>query len=291
MDSELEVFSDLSERLHYNLPDFPLYARKGALHQFNRYAAACHWHPDLEFILILAGRMEYFVNGPIVHIDKGNGIFVNSKRLHYGFSNSMADCSYIVVTVHPVLLGEHTQAGKVYLDEKFGPNTNDYIVLNPQISWQREVLLALNQIYDEMSRERHDLLCLLSQAAAFCACVGNHMRPVSRAPADSQALAAIRKMTGFIHQNYDSKITLTNIASAGAVCRSRCCELFRRYIGQPPNTYLMRYRIQKSIEMLRETNRSISEIAITCGFHSASYFSYIFHREIGLIPQDYRKQI
>ena len=291
MDSELEVFSDLSEKLHYNVPDFPLYARKGTLRQFNRYAAACHWHPDLEFISVLDGQMEYFVNGQIVHVDKGNGIFVNSKRLHYGFSNNMTDCSYIVVTVHPVLLGEHTPAGKVYLDEKFGPNTNDYIVLSPKIFWQGEVLLALSQIYDEMSRDTHDLLRLLSQAAAFCASVGDHIRQISRDPTDSQSLAVIRRMTGFIHQNYDSKIALSNIASAGAVCRSRCCELFRKYIGQTPNTYLMRYRIQKSAEMLRETNRSISEIAITCGFQSASYFSYIFHREIGLIPQDYRKQI
>ena len=71
MDSELEVFSDLSEKLHYNVPDFPLYARKGTLRQFNRYAAACHWHPDLEFISVLDGQMEYFVNGQIVHVDKG----------------------------------------------------------------------------------------------------------------------------------------------------------------------------------------------------------------------------
>ena len=44
MGQPLEVFSDLSEKLHYNLPDFPLYVRKGALAQFHRYAAACHWH-------------------------------------------------------------------------------------------------------------------------------------------------------------------------------------------------------------------------------------------------------
>jgi len=38
----LEVFSDLSERLNYNFPGFPLYVRRGELRQFERYAAACH---------------------------------------------------------------------------------------------------------------------------------------------------------------------------------------------------------------------------------------------------------
>ena len=53
----LEVFSDMSERLNYNVPGFPIYARKGELRHFDRYAAACHWHPDLEFILILNGTI------------------------------------------------------------------------------------------------------------------------------------------------------------------------------------------------------------------------------------------
>ncbi|PQP85573.1 hypothetical protein CPT76_35550 [Paenibacillus sp. AR247] len=100
----------------------------------------------------------------------------------------------------------------------------------------------------------------------------------------------IWKMTGFIHQNYESKITLNDIAAAGTVCRSRCCKLFNTYVGQTPNEYLIRYRIQKSCDMLKETNRSISEIAMACGFQSASYFTFIFRKQLGLVPQDYRKQ-
>lgn len=286
----LEVYSDLSERLHYNLPGFPLYVRKGTLCQFDRYAAACHWHPDLEFILALDGQMKYNVNGQTVQIGKDNGIFVNSKRLHDGFSADMTDCSYIVVAVHPALLGESTPAGKAYWDEKFGPAADDYLVLTPQSPWQQEVLLSLNRIYEEMHGTGRNPLRLLSQAAALCACIGEHVRQVPNSPASGQSWAAVWKMTGFIHRHYESKITLDDIAAAGAVCRSRCCELFRKYVGQTPNTYLMRYRIQKSFELLRETNRSVCEIAIVCGFQSASYFSYVFRKEIGLIPQDYRRQ-
>ncbi len=59
---------------------------------------------------------------------------------------------------------------------------------------------------------------------------------------------AIWKMTGFIQDHYDLKITLSDIAAAGSICRSRCCELFSKYIGQTPNTYLVRYRIQKVVK-------------------------------------------
>ncbi|MHA6530850.1 AraC family transcriptional regulator [Paenibacillus sp. BAC0078] len=290
MDKQLEVFSDLSERLNYNLPDFPLYARKGTLYQFDKYAAACHWHPDLEFILVLDGSMEYFVNGQTVTLNKGNGIFVNSKRLHYGFSANKDDCTYIVIVVHPLLLGEGTLAGKAYLEEKFGSNTDDFLLLSSQIPWQQEILLLLAQIYDEMHSNAGNLLRLLSQTASLCASIADHIQQVPGHINDELSWMTIRRMTGHIHQNYDSKITIDEIAVAGSVCRSRCCELFKKYVGLTPNNYLTQYRIQKSCEMLRETNRPVGEIGIACGFQTASYFAYVFRKQIGQIPQDYRKQ-
>lgn len=290
MFTTLEVFSDLSERLNYNIPNFPLYVRKGTLHQFDRYAATYHWHPDLEFIVVLDGVMEYFINGQTVHIDTGNGLFINSKRMHYGFSTDKTDCSYIVVVVHPVLLGGGTLAGKAYLEEKFGLDTDDFLLLSSQSSWQREVLLLLTQIYDEMHDDTGNLLRLLSRAVSLCDCIGDHIKQISGQNADEQSWLMIRKMTGHIHQHYDLKITIDDIAAAGAVCRSRCCEMFNKYIGQTPNNYLSQYRILKSCEMLRETNMPICEIAIACGFQTASYFSYVFRKETGLVPQDFRKQ-
>ena len=290
MGSGLEVFSDLSERLNYNIPGFPLYVRKGLLRLFDRYAAACHWHTDLEFILVLDGAMDYFINGQVVRVNADNGIFVNSKRLHYGFSSDNTDCSFLVVAIHPSILGENTHAGRVYVEEKFGPNTYDFILLSPQTPWQQETLLSLKQLYDEMHGDVVNPLRLLSQATSLSADMADHLQPVKEQHSIHQSWSTVCKMTGFIHQNYEHKITLDDIAAAGCVCRSRCCELFSNYIGQTPNNYLIRYRIQKSCEMLKETKRSILEIAVACGFGSPSYFSYAFRKETGLVPQDYRKQ-
>ncbi|MEI2406049.1 hypothetical protein [Niallia taxi] len=55
MVSKLELFSDLSEKPNYKLPNSPLYVRKEKLCEFEKYTAANHWHPDLEFILVLEG--------------------------------------------------------------------------------------------------------------------------------------------------------------------------------------------------------------------------------------------
>lgn len=291
MTKNLEVFSDLSERLNYNLPDLPLYVRQGSLHQFNNYAAAAHWHSDVEFIYVLKGSMDFSVNGHITRIEQGNGIFVNSRRLHFGFSQDHIDCLFIVVVIHPALLGEGASPLQTYWDEKFNQLTDDFILLTNQVAWQQSILLSLQAIYDEMHESNFpNPLRLTSQALSLLALTGDHLQPKVGQPEDIQLWTNVQKMTNFIRQHYDQKITLEDIASAGTVCRSRCCTLFNKYVGQTPNTYLTRYRIQKSCEMLTETKRSISEIALACGFQSGSYFTSIFRKQLGLVPQDYRKQ-
>jgi AraC-like DNA-binding protein len=277
--------------LNYNLPGLPLYARKGQLRHFVNYAAACHWHPDLEFILVLEGSMDYFVNGQTFHIGQGNGIFVNSNRLHYGFSEEMTDCSFMVVVIHPSLIIEGLPLARSYWEDKFGASTGDCILLTGQTAVHREALLAVHEIYDVMHSDvTPNPLRLLSLAASLCAALGDQLQAKTSQPDNAQSWAYVWRMTGYIHQHYELKISLDDIAAAGAVCRSRCCKLFNQFMGQTPNTYLTRYRIQKSCEMLKETDRTICEIAIACGFQSASYFTSIFRKEMGLVPQDYRKQ-
>ena len=287
---ELEVFSDFSERLRYNLPGFPLYVRRGELRDFDRYATACHWHPDLEFTLVLDGVKDYFINGQTLRINKGDGIFVNSKRLHYGFSADKSNCSFIVIVVHPSLLGEGTFPGKEYIESKFRHATEDYIILTKQSEWQREVLASITKIYDEMHRENCNPIRLISQITSLCACIGDNIKSASMTHADERSWLAVWNMTGYVQKNYINKITVDDIAAAGSVCRSKCCKLFNEHIGQTPNAYLTRYRVQKSCEMLLETNMSVIEIAIASGFQSPSYFTHIFQKEIGLTPKEYRNQ-
>ncbi|NGZ77789.1 helix-turn-helix transcriptional regulator [Saccharibacillus alkalitolerans] len=284
----LEIFSDLSEKLKYNLPDFPLCVYKGSLRYYDSNAFAYHWHADLEFVLVLEGAMDYFVNGRTIRIKDGSAVFVNSKRLHRGISAPGGNCSYIVVTVHPALLGESTFAGKAYLDQKFGLNAEDFLLLSPQVPGHPQILRLLEELHDRMQNAPGNLLHLLTRAVELCACTADHVREKPAEAADAHQLALIHDMTDHIHRHYGTKMTIDDIAAAGSVCRSRCCELFKKHMHLTPNNYLIQYRIRKSREMLKETNRPVSEIAMDCGFQTASYFSHVFRKQLGQTPQEFR---
>ncbi|MGN0479154.1 MAG: helix-turn-helix domain-containing protein [Hominenteromicrobium sp.] len=279
---------DLSEIIPYNLPDFPLYTGKGAIQNFENYTAACHWHRDLEFILALDGCMDYFINGKIVHLGPNEGVFVNSRRLHYGLSPAHTDCAYYVVTVSPALFGAEVPRLSVYAAEKFGSGAADYLMLTEEVPWQAEANALVRRLCTRMKAEPGALYRLVADAAQLCACVAEHI-PESTLPAGRTGdWDALRRMVGFIQQHYAEKITLADIAASGAVCRSLCCTLFKTHLSQSPNDYLTQYRVEKSRRMLETTALPVSEIALSCGFQSASYFTQVFRRETGLLPRNCR---
>ncbi len=287
---QLDVFSDLSEQVRYNLTHLKLRVVKGTLIHFDNFAAACHWHADLEFISILDGVMNFNVHGEMVSLEKGQGIFVNSKRLHYGYSSDRTDCIYIVVCIHPSIIGTERWEGNEYWEEKFGSNTEDYIVLKRDVPWHQEALLCIGHLYEEMYSANRNPLALLSLAVSLCATIGKHIVERSQQIAMDHAWFYIWKMTAFIHGNYENKMTLDDIAASGSASRTHCCKLFGEYLGQTPNEYLTKYRLKKSCELLIGTDRSISDVALSCGFQSASYFSFVFRKEFGMTPNRYRKQ-
>ena len=112
----------------------------------------------------------------------------------------------------------------------------------------------------------------------------------SAASSENGDLAAVRNMVGFIQKNYARKISLREIALSGAVGQSKCCKLFAKFFGQTPNTYLNRYRLGRSLDLLRAGDKSVTEIALSVGFESASYFAEIFHKHFGITPREYRKR-
>lgn len=101
-------------------------------------------------------------------------------------------------------------------------------------------------------------------------------------------LVITKNMVGFVQQNYKNKVSLSDIAAAGAVGESKCCKLFARYIGKAPIMYLNQYRVSKSMFLLRTTDKSITEIATEVGFCGGSYYAEIFRKWIGISPTAYR---
>lgn len=99
-----------------------------------------------------------------------------------------------------------------------------------------------------------------------------------------------KNMVSFIYLHYAEQISLNEIAASGNVSRSKCCLIFKHYLQQSPVDFLNAFRLKTSCNLLRNTEKSVTEIAFSCGFNHLSYFSKLFIKNFGCSPREYRNQ-
>lgn len=284
MYQHLNINPDGGERLSYNDPDLSVRCVDGNLSCFINYAAGCHWHNDFEILLATDGDIEYFVNGTVVPIRQGQAIFVNANRLHYGFSSAQQECLYICLVFHPDIFGQSPlrRMARDLAADSFA----DYLLIT-----EYETLQRIRHIYDLY--QKREAWFEFSVMAGCCELIRLLERQMDLSNTDSPpdpSWLSLRQMVGFLQANFHRTIRLEEIAASGAVCRSKCCQLFREKMGTTPMTYLNRYRLEKAREYLLVSQETITEIAHSCGFESSSYFSEQFRRYFGISPREMQKR-
>lgn len=140
---------DRSERVLYDQADFPAYIRKGRLSAYPNFTAESHWHDDIELILILSGQMQYNINGQVVLLQAGDGIFVNGRQLHFGYSQEKEECEFLCILLHPILLCSSQRVEQKYVTPLLYHPHIPFCHLRNTISWQGRILSAVRQMYDE----------------------------------------------------------------------------------------------------------------------------------------------
>jgi AraC-like DNA-binding protein len=80
------------------------------------------------------------------------------------------------------------------------------------------------------------------------------------------------------------------IARVAHVSEAHFSRQFRATFGETPHRYLQRRRVERAMELLRETNRPVTEICLDVGFNSLGTFSRTFRAVVGESPSAYRER-
>lgn len=97
---------------------------------------------------------------------------------------------------------------------------------------------------------------------------------------------SLKKAIAYIRLNYQSEINVANVAGYTGISERYLRKLFSQHLNLSPLDYLNQIRINKSIELLRNTELSVKEICFSCGFQSPQYFSRIFKQQTGISPRE-----
>jgi AraC-like DNA-binding protein len=91
-----------------------------------------------------------------------------------------------------------------------------------------------------------------------------------------------------LHRKPAEPWTIAALAREVGISRAVLAERFRRYMGEPPMSYLTRWRLQLGARMLKSSSRSVAEIAEDVGYESEASFNRAFKREFEVPPARYR---
>jgi AraC-like DNA-binding protein len=106
---------------------------------------------------------------------------------------------------------------------------------------------------------------------------------------ESEVEKAIRASAMYIEQYYNNRIDRDMLARQVSLSSSYYSVLFKQYMGCTPVQYITRVRMDKAMQLLKESNLPVSEVARQVGFEDALYFTRVFSHSLGLTPRAYRK--
>jgi len=87
---------------------------------------------------------------------------------------------------------------------------------------------------------------------------------------------------------YAEPLDVPTVAAVAHVSPAHFIRTFRLVFGETPHRYLQRRRVERSMFLLRETDRSVTDICFDVGFTSLGTFSRTFRRIVGETPSAYR---
>jgi AraC family transcriptional regulator len=96
------------------------------------------------------------------------------------------------------------------------------------------------------------------------------------------------QVTDYINDALDQDIKLADLAQLLGMSQSHFSQLFKRSMGMSAHQYLLQQRIERAKQLLKQTDQSVVDIALACGFNSHSHLSKQFRQLTGLTPKAYR---
>lgn len=156
---------------------------------------------------------------------------------------------------------------------------------NPKLCSQREEVRRFYFRCPWLPEEKlQQVLSLLAFFATYFCEIGERLK---RAHFDTRRANVVRAID-YIEENFREELHLADVARQAYLSPAYFSHVFRETTSTCFARYLQRRRIREAKKLLRQTDRSVTEIAFESGFNNLSHFNRVFRRLVGASPSQYR---
>ncbi len=240
-----------------------------------KHISNMHYHNSYEMFIMTDGNTNMLLNDKIIELHKFDIVFVKPNRLHK--NNGGARHSRYAV-----------HFTKKYLDTYFTDETalkligifeNDKLRVKPSEFNKIAELLGRMNSGDAFSHiHLAEIIAILSRRESL---------DYSSAKPDG----TVNSILEYVNKNYDSIASLDDIAGNFRITKPYMCNIFKKETTVTISQYLNSVRITHACELLKSSRKSITDIAMTCGYSSPMYFCKVFKSIVNMTPNNYRKLV
>ena len=256
-----------------------------------------HRHTAFELSLICAGNGVYRAGAHSYHFQPGDVFLFSSNEPHCIVEVSGSGALDIMnLQFEPRFLwSPENLLFQVHYPEIFFQRNEKYShLLTSASETENGIARRLQAIEREFQRQNTDyklmvklqvleLLVLIRREYADCVIVPARM-------VTTDYLAQMDRALDYIDQNLTGDLNLSSVAREAAMSPAYFSSLFKKLNGMTLWEYVQSRRIEMAVEMLLSTDRSVTQIAMECGYNSISNFNRSFKAITGHSPVAYRKR-
>lgn len=254
-----------------------------------------HCHDFCELVIVTQGHAMHSLEGHEFPVGAGDIFLLHGQQSHYFFRRK--DLSLINIMYDPDKLNlPENELRKL-------PGYCAIFMLEPTYRRQHRFAsrLHLQRVplaHVELMAEKMEKECSAMEAGwelAVRAALLDMMVNLSRAytttdTIEAHALLRVGNVIGALENNFTKEWGLKELVYISHMSRSNLMRVFRKATGQTPIEYLIRLRLNKAMELLRNSDLNITEVAMRTGFSDSNYFARQFKSSLGISPRQYRAQ-
>jgi AraC-like DNA-binding protein len=252
-------------------------------------------HEFYETVYIKKGSAVFEIAGTPVPIGPNDLIIIKPNQFHRFIVKSDSGCDFIVLSFK----FENTETGefsKISIDDflNFVSQKDSGPFISMKVSQKNEIIVLLNRILKE--KEEADIgsdflnHLLVLELFVFISRALKMEWENSIKNKSPKLKELIEASQNYIHNNFERDISIGDIAKFIFLSKSYFAKAFKDEIGTSPINYLLKIRVQRSKELLSETDIKICDIALNVGFSNQQRFNEIFKKYTNVTPLKYRKQ-
>ena len=243
-----------------------------------------HVHEFDELVIARSGSGMNYVDGTPSPICRGSVFYVRANQTH--FLDRLDDLHLTNVLILPSRF-KHVSRETVehLLAQHASPNNECYVVGGSTLKRVESLLNRLSEESENRVEYSEQMIELLLSQLMIELWRGQPENTSSQEEKD----ARLTKLLRYLNEHFEEEIDWDLLAARFEIPLRTLSRKIADVTGMPPNSYLLRVRLCRAMRMLKETDKTVTEIAFACGFNDSNYFTSRFHREIGTTPLKYRR--